>query len=119
MANTRRLRTLPEGSRHYGNQNGRYQDLGSKCEPETPLRCITDQGPSSTADNADENGDETPNGLHARNQNSSDEANNYSNKEPTDEARDFHGATQPLLHPIGQVPRAEKGHENIFSDSRL
>jgi hypothetical protein len=114
MASIRRLRSLPKSSRHDCYQDGRYQDLGSEGKPETPLRCITDHGPSSTADNADQDGDETPNGLHTRNQDSSDESNYYSNKKAAEKAGDLHGSTQPLQSPIGQVRRAGKVHENTF-----
>ena len=115
MANIRRLRSLPKSCSHDCHQDGRYQDLGSEGEPETPPRCITYHSSSSTANNADQDRDETPNGLHARNQDSSDESNNYSNKKAADKAGNFHNATQPLQSPIGQARRAGKVHENIFS----
>ena len=115
MANIRRLRSLPKSSSHDCYQDGRYQDLGSEGEPETPPRCVTDHSPSSTADDTDQDGDETPDGLHARNQDSSDESDNYSNEKAADKAGDLHGSTQPLQSPIGQVRRAVKVHENIFS----
>jgi len=118
MANTRRLSSLPKGSRDDCNQDGGNQDLGSEGEPETPLRCIADHCSTGSANYTDQNRDETPDGLHARNQDPSDKADNYSNKEATDEARDFHDATQPLLRPIGQVRRAEIEHENTFYGSR-
>lgn len=117
MANTRRLSTLPKGCRHDCYQDGRYQDLSSKSEPETPLRCIADQGSSSTADNTYQNGDEAPNGLHARDQDSSDQADNNPNKEATDEAGNFHRTTQPLRRPIGQGRLAVKVPENTFCGS--
>ena len=117
MANTRQLCSLPKGGRHDCNQNRGEQDLGPKSKPETPLRRIADQCPSRSTDDTDQNRDETPNGLHTRYQDSSNKADNDADKEAADEAGNFHSPTQPFLHPIGQERRAEKEHENTFSDS--
>jgi hypothetical protein len=55
--------------------------------------------------------------LHARHQDSSDQADNYPNKEATDEAGNFHRTTQPLRRPIGQGRLAVKVPENTFCGS--
>ena len=117
MANTRQLSSLPKGGRHDCNQNRGDQDLGPKSKPETPLRRIADQRPSCPTDDANENRDEASDGLHTGHQDSSNETDNYSNKEATDQTGNFHVLTQPLPHPIGQARQAGKALENTFFGS--
>jgi len=115
MAGIHQLRSLPKSCRDNRHQDRGNQDLGSEGEPEIPISRGTDSSPSCPADNSDQDRDKAPDGLHARHQDSGDEANNDSNEEAAYQPGDFHVTTQPLRHPVGQAWRAEKAHENTFS----
>jgi len=119
MASIRQLRSLLKSCRNDCDQDSGNENLRPESEPEIPVRSSTNCRAARPADDTNQDGDETPDGLHARNENSSDESNNNSNKEAADQSGNFHVATQPLERPVEQVRRAGKVLGNTFCGNRL
>jgi hypothetical protein len=88
--------SLAEQRRNDGHQDCGDYDLGGEGEPEAPTGSGSDEAASCATHDADEDGHQAADGLHAGNQDAGDEADNDAGAQAGPDALDFHGAIQSL-----------------------
>ena len=79
-----------------GDEDRSDHDLGGEGEPETPACSRPDKAAGRATHDAQEDGHETADGLHARNQDPGDKTDNDAGTEAGEDAVDFHTSIQPL-----------------------
>lgn len=89
--------TFAEQRSHDGYENGSDDDLGGEGEPEAPTCRASDQASCGTTHDAKEDCHEAANRLHARNEDSGDEPDDYAGAEAGEDAVDFHIVIQSLF----------------------